>query len=146
MVYILYRGWRWELRHHWSFWGVQNRQDLASSYTLCDCLVVSILRRWRRQGTLHRHWEHFVRYFFTLILISRPERIKQIASRFGLDPNEVLENIMVGRAFTVDTMNQLIVQAAGAMIQDQFALLVIDSIMAPFRVDYSGRGELSERQ
>ena len=53
---------------------------------------------------------------------------------------------MVGRAFTVDTMNQLIVQAAGAMIQDQFALLVIDSIMAPFRVDYSGRGELSERQ
>ena len=32
------------------------------------------------------------------------------------------------------------------MIADQFALLVIDSIMAPFRVDYSGRGELSERQ
>lgn len=32
------------------------------------------------------------------------------------------------------------------MVQDQFALLVIDSIMAPFRVDYSGRGELSERQ
>jgi meiotic recombination protein DMC1 len=36
-------------------------------------------------------------------------------------------------------------QAAGAMIEDQFSLLIIDSIMAPFRVDYSGRGELSER-
>ena len=32
------------------------------------------------------------------------------------------------------------------MIEDTFALLIIDSIMAPFRVDYSGRGELAERQ
>lgn len=53
---------------------------------------------------------------------------------------------MVGRAFTVDTLNQLLMQAAGAMIEEQYALLIIDSIMAPFRVDYSGRGELSERQ
>lgn len=53
---------------------------------------------------------------------------------------------MVGRAFTVDSLNNLIMQAAAAMIEDQFALLVIDSIMAPFRVDYSGRGELAERQ
>jgi hypothetical protein len=53
---------------------------------------------------------------------------------------------MVGRAFTVDSVNQLVVQASGAMIEDQFSLLVIDSIMAPFRVDYSGRGELAERQ
>jgi len=27
-----------------------------------------------------------------------------------------------------------------------FRLIIIDSIMAKFRVDYSGRGELSERQ
>eukprot|EP00826_Nyctotherus_ovalis_P061325 TRINITY_DN8714_c0_g1_i12.p1 TRINITY_DN8714_c0_g1~~TRINITY_DN8714_c0_g1_i12.p1 ORF type:complete len:161 (-),score=52.60 TRINITY_DN8714_c0_g1_i12:147-590(-) len=27
-----------------------------------------------------------------------------------------------------------------------FTLLIIDSIMAPFRVEYSGRGELAERQ
>ena len=40
----------------------------------------------------------------------------------------------------------MILQAAAAMVQDQFALLIVDSIMAPFRVDYSGRGELSERQ
>jgi meiotic recombination protein DMC1 len=57
-----------------------------------------------------------------------------------------LNNIMVGRAFTVDGVNGLIMQAAAAMIEDQFALLIVDSIMAPFRVDYSGRGELSERQ
>ena len=63
-----------------------------------------------------------------------------------MDPEQVLNNIMVGRAFTVDTINNLIMQAAAAMIEDQFALLVIDSIMAPLSVDYSGRGELTERQ
>ena len=76
----------------------------------------------------------------------RPERIKQIAKRYQLDPEEVLSNIMVGRAFTVDAVGVLIMQAAAAMIEDQFALMIIDSIMAPYRVDYSGRGELAERQ
>jgi meiotic recombination protein DMC1 len=76
----------------------------------------------------------------------RPERIKQIANKFGLDPEQVLNNIMVGRAFTVDAVNNLIMQAAAAMIEDYFALMIIDSIMAPYRVDYSGRGELAERQ
>lgn len=76
----------------------------------------------------------------------RPERIKQIAKRFELDAEEVLNNIMVGRAFTVDSLNTLLMKAAGAMVEDTYSLLVIDSIMAPFRVDFSGRGELSERQ
>lgn len=76
----------------------------------------------------------------------RPERIKSVAKRYDLDPEEVLNNIMVGRAFTVDSLQTLLMQAAGAMVQDSFALLIIDSIMHPFRVDYAGRGELSERQ
>eukprot|EP00172_Hildenbrandia_rubra_P002730 Plantae.Rhodophyta-Hildenbrandia_rubra.ctg3812.p1 GENE.Plantae.Rhodophyta-Hildenbrandia_rubra.ctg3812~~Plantae.Rhodophyta-Hildenbrandia_rubra.ctg3812.p1 ORF type:complete len:130 (-),score=16.85 Plantae.Rhodophyta-Hildenbrandia_rubra.ctg3812:400-789(-) len=32
------------------------------------------------------------------------------------------------------------------MASDQFALLIVDSATALFRVDFSGRGELSERQ
>ena len=76
----------------------------------------------------------------------RPERIKSIAKRYELDPEEVLDNIMVGRAFTVDALSNLLTQAAGAMIEDTYSLLIIDSIMQPFRVDFSGRGELSERQ
>lgn len=32
------------------------------------------------------------------------------------------------------------------MVQERFALLIVDSIMAPFRADYTGRGELAERQ
>lgn len=76
----------------------------------------------------------------------RPERIHQIAKRYDLDAEEVLDNIMVGRSFTVDSLQNLLMQAAGAMVEDQYSLLIIDSIMHPFRVDYHGRGELSERQ
>lgn len=76
----------------------------------------------------------------------RPERVKSIAKRFELDAEEVLGNIMVGRAFTVDSLNTLLMQAAGAMVEDSYSLLIIDSIMAPYRVDFSGRGELAERQ
>jgi meiotic recombination protein DMC1 len=35
---------------------------------------------------------------------------------------------------------------AAKMMEEQYSLLIIDSMMALFRVDFSGRGELSERQ
>jgi len=76
----------------------------------------------------------------------RPERIRSIAQRFELDPDQTLDNIVYARAFNVDTLNHLLLQAAAMMLEEPFALLIIDSIMAPFRVDYSGRGELAERQ
>ena len=76
----------------------------------------------------------------------RPERIKEIAKRFEVDENEILDNILVARAYTVDHLNQLLMFAASKMYDDDYALLIVDSIMAPFRVDYTGRGELSERQ
>ena len=76
----------------------------------------------------------------------RPERIKDIAKRYDLNENEILDNIFVARAYTVDHLNQLLMFAATKMNEDNFSLMIIDSIMAPFRVDYTGRGELSERQ
>jgi meiotic recombination protein DMC1 len=76
----------------------------------------------------------------------RPERIKQIAERFDKDGDEILGNIMVARAYTVDHLNTLLLHSAKQMYVEEFSLMVVDSIMAPFRVDYSGRGELSERQ
>lgn len=72
----------------------------------------------------------------------RPERIKAIAERFGMDPEATLDNIIVARAYTVDHLNQLLMLAAAKMYEEEYALLIVDSIMAPFRVDFSGRGEL----
>lgn len=75
----------------------------------------------------------------------RPERIRLIAERFNMNPEEVLNNIYWARAYTVEHQFQLLTIIAAKMAEERFALLIVDSIMALFRVDYSGRGELSER-
>lgn len=37
-------------------------------------------------------------------------------------------------------------QVGAKMVEDPYKLLVVDSIMALFRTDFTGRGELAERQ
>ncbi|KAJ3853863.1 putative DMC1 protein [Lentinula lateritia] len=77
----------------------------------------------------------------------RPDRIKAIADRFGVDGNMALENILYARAFNSEHQMELINECSLRFAEDKdFRLLIVDSIMALFRVDYSGRGELSERQ
>lgn len=76
----------------------------------------------------------------------RPERVRPIAERFGLDPSAILDNILVARAYTHEHQAHLLSMVAAKMAEDQFSLLVMDSITALFRVDFSGRGELAERQ
>jgi len=58
----------------------------------------------------------------------------------------VLDNITYGRAYTTEHQSQLLALIASKMIEESYSLLIIDSVMALFRVDFSGRGELSERQ
>ena len=76
----------------------------------------------------------------------RPERIKPIAERFGLEAEAALENIIVARAYTHEHQASLLSLLGAKMVEDQFKLLIIDSITALFRVDFTGRGELAERQ
>lgn len=76
----------------------------------------------------------------------RPERIVSIAQRFGLDGNTVLENILVARAHTHEHQSHLMSLVGAQMAEEQYSLLVVDSITALLRVDFSGRGELAERQ
>ncbi|KAJ4358107.1 carboxymethylenebutenolidase [Didymosphaeria variabile] len=76
----------------------------------------------------------------------RPERITQIAERFGLDPEQTLENITYARAVNSEHQMELLNKVAEYFVNNEYRLLIIDSIMALFRVDYVGRGELNERQ
>ena len=76
----------------------------------------------------------------------RPDRIQAIATAYNMDPEQTLRNVLYARCFNSDHLWQLLVCACAKMAEEKFALLVIDSLMAPFRVDYSGRGELAERQ
>mmetsp|Transcript_27369 Transcript_27369/g.80536 ORF Transcript_27369/g.80536 Transcript_27369/m.80536 type:complete len:346 (-) Transcript_27369:249-1286(-) len=76
----------------------------------------------------------------------RPQRLQAIAERFGLDPAVALENVAYARAHNSEHQMELLKLAAAIMSQDRYALIVVDSATALFRTDYTGRGELSERQ
>lgn len=94
----------------------------------------------------------------------RPERISEIAERFGVDPDQALENIVYARAHNTEVylvvlliqiisftdhnqmQQELLEGLAQNFATDEYRLLIIDSIMALYRSDFIGRGELSERQ
>ncbi len=76
----------------------------------------------------------------------RPERLRAIAERYKLDPDDVLDNVAVARAFNTDHQQELLRQAAAMMAENRFALLVVDSATNLYRTDYTGRGELAARQ
>ncbi|KAJ3020442.1 Meiotic recombination protein dmc1 [Thoreauomyces humboldtii] len=77
----------------------------------------------------------------------RPDRIKAVATRFGVDGEAALDNIVVARAHNSEHQMELLNHLAARLCDErQYRLVVIDSIMALFRTDYSGRGELAERQ
>eukprot|EP01036_Dinobryon_divergens_P028595 gene28595-37564_t len=79
----------------------------------------------------------------------RTERIESIADRFGLDVEQTLDNIIVARVFSHEEQMDIIKPIAALLSdpnQGPFRLLIVDSIIALFRVEFSGRGELSERQ
>lgn len=90
----------------------------------------------------------------------RPDRITQIAQAFGVDPQQVLDNIIYARCYNSEHLVQLLLCVAAKMAEEKYALLVVDSrparidfvhdrslgIMGPFRVDFTGRGDLAERQ
>ncbi|PVU90330.1 hypothetical protein BB561_004919 [Smittium simulii] len=78
----------------------------------------------------------------------RPDRIRSIAERFGLDSNIVMENIIYARAYNSEHQMELLTDVALRFAEEGgvYRLLVVDSIIALFRTDFTGRGELSERQ
>ncbi len=75
-----------------------------------------------------------------------PERPPGLADRYGLNPNDVLDNVAYARAHNTDHQGQLLIAAASMMSDARFALIVVDSVTALYRVEYVGRGELAARQ
>lgn len=76
----------------------------------------------------------------------RPERLVAIAKRYGLNEEDVLENVTYARAYNAEHQEKLLVEAAGVFCESRYALLIVDSATGLFRTDYSGRGELADRQ
>ncbi len=78
----------------------------------------------------------------------RPERIVQFAKANQLDPDKVLKNIRVARAYNSDHQ-MLLAEKVEELIQTQnlkVKLVVVDSLTAHFRAEFIGRGTLADRQ
>ena len=77
----------------------------------------------------------------------RPERIVQFARGAGLDPEKVLENVKVARAFNSDHQ-MLLAEKVDDLVKQglNVRLVIVDSLTAHFRAEFVGRGTLAERQ
>lgn len=76
----------------------------------------------------------------------RPERISEIASGRGLDPDTILDGIIVAKAFN-SSHQELIVGELGSQVRNWgVKLVIVDSAVAHYRAEFLGRGTLSERQ
>ncbi|MGE0793262.1 MAG: DNA repair and recombination protein RadA [Candidatus Woesearchaeota archaeon] len=77
----------------------------------------------------------------------RPDRIQQFARGAGVDPEKVLKNIRVAKAFNSDHQ-MLLAEKVEELIKngDKVVLIVVDSLTAHFRAEFVGRGTLADRQ
>jgi len=76
----------------------------------------------------------------------RPERLIEIAEKYGLNGQDVLDNVSYARAHNSEHQLQLLTDAAAMLSESRYGLLIVDSATGLYRTDYSGRGELSARQ
>jgi DNA repair protein RadA len=76
----------------------------------------------------------------------RPERIVQMSKHLELDPMDVLRKIHVARAYNSSHQILLVEKAYELTAKYQVKLLIVDSLTAHFRAEYTGRGTLAERQ
>lgn len=76
----------------------------------------------------------------------RPERVQQIAPRFGVKPQDVLKGIVYAEAYTSNHQIVLLENADEVIKENNVKLIVIDSVMSHFRSEYIGREMLANRQ
>ncbi|MGB9842511.1 MAG: DNA repair and recombination protein RadA, partial [Candidatus Bathyarchaeales archaeon] len=76
----------------------------------------------------------------------RLERIVQMARHLGLNPEQVVKNIIYAEAYTSDHQMFLLENADEVIKANNIKLIIIDSLTAHFRSEYIGREMLASRQ
>ena len=76
----------------------------------------------------------------------RPERVIQVAKKFGMDVDAALKNIHVARAYNAEHQMILADKASEMVKEKNIKLVIVDSLTAQFRAEFVGRGTLAERQ
>lgn len=65
---------------------------------------------------------------------------------YNMAGESVLDNVAYARCYNSEHQHELLRKGAEMMAESRYALVVVDSAMALFRTDYSGRGQLADRQ
>ncbi len=76
----------------------------------------------------------------------RWERIEAMAKRWGLDPDQVMENILYIRAINSDHQMAIVDELFNIVPRENVKLVIVDSITSHFRAEYPGRENLAARQ
>jgi len=76
----------------------------------------------------------------------RTERIVQMAQHAGLNPEEVVKNVIFAEAYTSDHQMFLLENADKVIKENNIRLIIVDSLTSHFRSEYLGREMLAERQ
>jgi DNA repair protein RadA len=76
----------------------------------------------------------------------RWERIEAMARNLGLNPDEVMENILYVRAVNSDHQMAVVEEVTEIIPERNIKLVVLDSITGHFRAEYPGRENLASRQ
>ena len=76
----------------------------------------------------------------------RLERIVQMSKHLGLDPEQVVKNIIYAEAYTSDHQMFLLENADEVIKANNVKLIIVDSLTAHFRSEYIGREMLAPRQ
>ncbi len=76
----------------------------------------------------------------------RPERIVDMAKALEIDPQKALDNIFIARAYNSDHQILLVDKAEEILKKEPVKIIIVDSLTASFRSDYTGRGTLANRQ
>ena len=74
------------------------------------------------------------------------ERVRQLCSRWDIDPKDILSNIMVGRAYTTDMQISMVENIIRINRNKEIKLVIIDSLTSNFRAEYIGKDALIDRQ
>jgi len=75
-----------------------------------------------------------------------PKRVYQIAAENGLDPGQVLSNIILSRVYTSDHQMFLLENAFDKCAEENVKLVIVDSVISHFRGDFIGRETLADKQ
>ncbi|KAF0296748.1 Meiotic recombination protein DMC1/LIM15 [Amphibalanus amphitrite] len=131
-----------------------NAADIKKLKTAGICTLKGIQMATKKKAVRHQGYPARAAYtggkviFIDTENTFRPDRLRPIADRFNLDQSAMLDNVLYARAYTSEHQYELMDMVAAKLHEEAgvFKLLIVDSIMALFRVDFSGRGELADRQ